>query len=353
MLLFLFVCGRPSLVFADQVGGGFAQPAANVAPAPSFVDWLQDGEVTITVETDVDKLKRERHLQDYQPAVIRVKNGNAVLEEEAKVKPRGNFRCNLCDIPPIKMKIPKKEMLKAGFQEWNEFKLVFPCKRGKAYEQYVLKEYLTYRLYNLLTDRSYRVRFVNLELDNTNEGRDRNHDKVAFLIEHTEELENRLGGKEVKSRSISPAMLVQEDYTRMQVFQYMVGNTDWLPVTAHNLEMIELNDGTLIPVPFDFDFSGIVNSRYAKPNSKTGLSDVTLRFFMGNEKTREDLEPVFAEFRAKKDAMINMIAHFEPLDFRERKRMIRYLQTFFRIIDNERLVRKVFIENPPFEAPMY
>lgn len=324
------------------------------AGARSFVDWLREGQsVTLLVETDLLQLDETRFEQEYQPALLRIKNGPVVYREEAKVRTRGHFRCRHCDLPPIKIKVKKEKMIAAGFGKWNEFKIVMPCKKGKLYEQYVLKEYLAYKLFNLVTDRSFRVKLFNIRMQDINR-RDFYYSPAAFLVEHAEEVEDRLGGKEMKeSSSFNPRDFSRRDYTRLQVFQYMIGNTDWMPVTAQNLKVIRLADGSILPIPYDFDFSGLVSTDYAIPNPRTGLSDVRERVFMGNGKSREEIEAVLDEFRAVQNEMISTVARFEALDFRERKRMIRYLQSFFSVIGDPQQVEKVFVNNPPFEFPMY
>ena len=336
--------------------GGTLAPEIGVpgSSAPgSFVEWLKEGDsVTIVLTTDLEKLKRDRLRQEYQPMTMTVFNGSEVIKEEGNVRTRGHFRCKHCDTPPMKVKIPKKQMIKAGFGEWNEFKLVLPCRKGKAYEQYVLKEYLIYRLYNVLTDRSFRVKHLNLRVQDINEA-ESFYSQAAFLIEHTEELEDRIGGDYLDTLSFDPQTFSREDYNRLQVFQFMVGNTDWMPVTAHNLDIIELKEGGLVPVPFDFDFAGMVGTNYATPNPYTGLKKVQTRIFMANRKSKEELEQTFDFFREKEAELLSTIARFEPLDFRVRKQMIRYLQSFFRTIDNPKLVRKQFLNKPPFVYPMY
>lgn len=323
------------------------------AGARSFIDWLREEEgLSLSVETDLVYLNDNRFEQDYQPALIRVKNGRLLFREEAKVRTRGHFRCRHCDVPPIKLKVSKKKMRAAGFGEWNEFKIVLPCKKGKQYKEYILKEYLAYRLFNILTEKSFRVRLLSVHLKDINQ-RETYESSVAFLIEHAEEAEDRLGGKELKNVSFNPGLFSRRDYTRLQVFQYMIGNTDWMPVTAQNLKVIQLDDGSIIPIPYDFDFSGLVNAEYAIPNPRTGLKDVRSRVFMGNGKTREEIEAVLDEFRAKQDELISVVARFEALDFRERKRMIRYLQSFFSMLSDSQQVTREFVNNPPFEFPMY
>jgi hypothetical protein len=141
-------------------------------------------------------------------------------------------------------------------------------------------------------------------------------------------------------------------YLRFQVFQFMIGNTDWIPASGHNITFFQRKSGHIIPVPYDFDFSGMVSASYARPNSAVPIHDVQTRYFMGNEIAKEELEQVFAVFREKKAEMLNLVKDFEPLHPRERKKMSAYLESFFKIIDDSRKVRQYFLDKPPFD-PIY
>ena len=64
----------------------------------------------------------------------------------------------------------------------------------------------------------------------------------------------------------------------MSVFQYMVGNTDWSMVRFHNVEVSRTPRGVYVPVPYDFDWTGLVSTRYARPNEGLGIRSVRQRF---------------------------------------------------------------------------
>ena len=74
--------------------------------------------------------------------------------------------------------------------------MVSTCGNGKAYQNYLLSEYLIYKTYNVLTDMSYRVRLLELTLKDSKHVED---DVVhfAFLIERDKSLAKRTDAKEI------------------------------------------------------------------------------------------------------------------------------------------------------------
>jgi hypothetical protein len=63
----------------------------------------------------------------------------------------------------------------------------------------------------------------------------------------------------------------------------MIGNTDWDISMMRNVRLIRTQaGGKILPLPYDFDFSGLVSAPYASPSSDTGLKTVRDRFLMSN-----------------------------------------------------------------------
>jgi len=58
--------------------------------------------------------------------------------------------------------------------------------------------------------------------------------------------------------------------------------------------------GNVIPVPMDFDFSGVVNARYATPDPKINITRVRERLFRGYCVPAEEFTKVFEQFRQGK-----------------------------------------------------
>ena len=90
----------------------------------------------------------------------------------------------------------------------------------------------------------------------------------GFLIEDEDELAERLGGEIVEIWGRESIHLPQENYKNFTIFQYMIGNTDWKIGFLHNIAMVQLKEDTtqLLVIPYDFDYSGLVDSYYGIPN---------------------------------------------------------------------------------------
>jgi len=310
----------------------------------SLLDVLLTQELPkISLEADLKMLFDDRRMMNYQKAVASITfDDGEVWTDDIRLKTRGVYRSQKCDNPPLKLKYYKKSLKARNLNKNNEFKLVYPCKFGKDYQNYVYKEYLVYKLNNVLTDQSLRVQLIDLEIKDSLDNLDPLFVK-GFLIEHREELIHRVGAVMSDIKCMRPVHLSQPDYTLFQVFQFFIGNTDWLLATCKNSEIISLESGEMIPVAYDFDFSGIVNTEYAVPNRTFPVERITDRFFLGHEKTMEELAPVFALFQEKKTALIQTVQDFEYLPSRERKKMVKYIESFYKILDKPRLTKYHFM----------
>lgn len=138
--------------------------------------------------------------------------------------------------------------------------------------------------------------------------------------------------------------LSPNDYTLFQVFQFMIGNVDWKINNCKNAEVIQLPDKTIIPIPYDFDYTGMVNPSYAIPFLRYKQNMVTDRYFIGQKKELKDLLPILELFKKKKDTFINIINSFESLPKKERRSMLNYLRSFYRTLDRPSQVERIFVQ---------
>jgi hypothetical protein len=130
----------------------------------------------------------------------------------------------------------------------------------------------------------------------------------------------------------------------MMLFEYMIGNTDVSITSLHNVIVVRLRDGTSYLVPYDFDYSGVVDAQYAVPASTLRLSSVRERLYRGPCHTPEALEPVLQRFRAARSellAVYDAVPSLKPGYVAEAK---KYLDQFFRTIDNPASVKRSFID---------
>lgn len=287
--------------------------------------------VEITIATELDTLLIKRKKAEYQNADFSFLDENGVSHNFiAKVKPRGKFRRMTCDFPPLKLKFAKTELEAAGLSEMNELKLVTHCLEDKdVSKSLIMREYLMYKLYNELTPNSLRVQLVKVNyLDKNNP--DYRMTRYGFLIEDEEELSLRTGGKVVSDKmGTSPASLNPTHEKIASLFQYMIGNTDWSIQMLRNVELLEKNDGSLIPVPYDFDFAGTVGAPYARPNVDVGQKRVGQRVFMGNAGSAKEMYSTLAYFRTKQAKLLDIVNNFTLLDVQSREAIAAYIEGFY------------------------
>jgi len=304
---------------------------ANANTNSSIFDLMSHTEVLdLTIETNWRAFDGNRRSATEYPATIHFKDqygqpSNWLL----KVKLRGNFRRMQCqDIPPLKLNFKKKALAAAGLAKFDDYKLVTHCITDKAAARaLVLKEYLAYKLYNSLTENSFRVQLLNITFKDTQTGE--TIQQSGFLIEDTAELRNRIGAEKVEETySVSAERFHQDQLRQTAIFQYAIGNADWRLSTGRNLKYV-LKDGKILAIPYDFDFSFFVDAPYATLNANIGMSARSDRFYLGFEEALPNLTPTLAEFKGQQAQLIRIIGNFELLNRRTRKNLQKYLNSYF------------------------
>lgn len=238
-------------------------------------------------------------------------------------------------MPPLKIDFKKGDLRAAGIRgDYDDLKMVVRCKGGDAYEDYVLKEYLTYKLYNSLTDISFRVQLIKLTLEDT-EGKQKNIEAYAFLIESIEELAERVNGAIRVNDFLRDKFIHPASYDRMCVFEFMIGNADWHTVKQHNTKIIALrNPKIMVTIPYDFDYSALVETPYATPHTKLPINNLKDRYYLGLCRGENEYDSTFELFRTKKEEILATVEQFELLNERPKKSMLKYLNSFFEILDS-------------------
>jgi hypothetical protein len=307
-------------------------PAAAYTLPRSIFDLLhRDGVLEMSIETDLTMLIHDRRRDTYQPGILNFKDKDGqAWRFEVELIPRGKFRRRICDFPPVKIKFPKKELLSRGFSKHNSLKLSTHCLDDKNDGQdNVFKEYLVYRMYNLLTDNSFRVQLLKITYVDSARQLPKLK-RYGFLIEDDEELAERMGGSLTDTMNLDADKIAPREEVLMSCFEYMIGNEDWDITMIRNIEMVNFNhQKQAIPVPFDFDFSGIVNASYAIPLSSMGQQHIRDRDYLGMAVSPELFHGVLQELLNKKEAIIALVRDFNKLPLAQREDIIQYLNTFF------------------------
>ncbi|MFT4760133.1 MAG: hypothetical protein ACI9XO_000930 [Paraglaciecola sp.] len=330
MTLFKITIAPTFLLFLGLI---FLFPTNSFAQSQSIFDAMNYQEVLeMTIEADLDSLKNSRRTDDYQNAYLTFKDENKQTQSwKMKLRTRGKFRRKICTMPPLKMKFKKAELATAGFNNFNDMKLVTHCVENKEEAKALLmKEYLAYQMYEELTENSFRTQLVRITYKDIKTGK--KFKNWGFLIEDTAQLAARIEAEKCDCWGMNDTNFHHGTYELVALFQYMIGNEDYKVNALKNIKTFRKN-GQLIPVPYDFDFSGLVNASYAKPNVDYQLRTMTDRVYLGSVESLTRLHSTKALFHAKEDNFQNLIHDFKKLQSLEKAEMIAYLKSFYKNID--------------------
>ncbi len=311
----------------------------------------QETILDVTLEAYWSKLiKQKNKIGQITPARIMTKlTDSSVVNEKLNLVVRGHFRRDHCFVPPIKMVFKKTDS--SRMHPLKSIKLVNTCKLNSGNQQYLLKEYLIYKMYNLLTDKSFRVRLLNVNYRDSSEKKD-GFSGYAFLIEDLKDMGKRNNCIEWTRGKILTESTDRKQMTLVSIFEYMIGNTDWSVPAPHNIKLIQLKeDPTSRPfaVAYDFDYSGIINTDYAVPDPLMNTETVTQRVYRGFSRTMEEISETLELFKQQKENIYALVNNFELLTNGSKKNMINYLDDFFDLINRPREVRSAFIDNARME----
>ena len=286
------------------------------------------------------ELRRDTNDSTYLESVLEYADADQEWKAlDVKIRARGNFRRENCYFPPVKFKIKKKKAKGTVFEGNKELKLVIPC-RLKNSQDYVLKEYLAYKLYEVITPFHFKTRPVSMQLTEIKGKKEKSHTLMGFFIEDIDRVAERHGAKKLK-RSVHP--LQQDNICSVQndFFQYMIGNTDFSVAYQHNEKLIFLAGRKAIPIPYDFDMSGLVDANYAVvsqiQNQSLNITKVTERLYRGFKRNEDVYEFIRQDFLGKKNQMLDIVDSFEnkfkdPDHF---KRARKFIEDFFVVLYNE------------------
>jgi len=293
--------------------------------------FTKDDILDLSLRFDLTNYKRKKPKEEYMKAILTYHISETdSINKEIRLKSRGEFRNGYCDLPPIRLNFSKADFQKDDLKKINKLKMVTHCKYGN--EEYLLKEYLIYKLYNVLTDNSFRVRLIRIEYINTYK-KTKPIKTFAFFIEPVEILGERIKAVPIDAVNLNQKHINPEMMDRMAIFFYMIGNTDWSVPNQHNCKVLTptVFEGASLGVivPYDFDYSGLVNAGYAVPPEGLGIESVLQRRYLGICRSEDLYINALREFSEKKDQFYKVIKDFTLLSEKERKKMTEYLDSFY------------------------
>lgn len=327
-------------VFMCCVNSTFAQPA----PINRKQFFLSDSIINVELTTDIRKLRSVKKKPEWLPAHIVMNFGDTLsISENIQLEPRGAYRKENCDIASLMLNFNTKESPKLA--NLKKLKLVGGCHHDIISDELLLREFLTYRIYNFLSVMSFKVRLLHVTYKDS-KGKVNSYTQYAFLIEDIKDLASRNNCKEIKGRKFFTEATNRQHVNFVSIFQYMIGNTDWAIPNYHNIKLLVPKTDTLAkpyPVPYDFDYCGIVNASYAIPDENLDIKNVRERFYRGYERNMEEIQLSLDVFMEKKDVILKYIDEFYLLSPADRKDVSKFIKEFYAIIEDKRDVREHFI----------
>lgn len=337
-------CATLFLLCLVAIAGSPSASAAKDDVAPKLFKSDENLEVTITAPWE--DLMRNDEYQGTYPARMRYtdstgKDWNHVLTVER----RGVKRQEACRMPPIRLRFEKSEVADSPFRGQDSLKMVTHCQKSERYDQYYLLEMMAYRIYNVITDFSFRVRPLSVTYEDSDGGHTEK-DRFAFVLEDDSDVAKRNGLRKLKIPFVYPSRLEKTTASEFALFQHMIGNTDWSALKGpdpeeccHNVKLVAprpFEEGHQAwPVAYDFDASGIVNAPYAVPPEGLGLNSVTQRLYRGYCAHNEALPAARQKILDRKAEILAVFDSDERLNSRSKKRGQRFVERYFDILEDD------------------
>lgn len=302
--------------------------------------------IEVTLAADFKAINRDRKPESKTPFPGTLRIGDASMP--ITLNARGHLRrmARTCDYVPLRVAFTKKDAKGTLFARQDAVKLVVQCAGGRDFEQYILREHLAYRIFNVMTPRSFRARLARITYVDAATGKGLGT-RAGMFLEDESDVARRMEGRVIEMERLRFDDLSGETLMPMMIFQYMIGNTDFSIYALHNVRIIQRPDKSLHPVPYDFDVSGLVKPPYGVPARALMLKSVTDRLYRGPCRPQTVVDPVVANFAAKRDAvraLTDSIPGFE----RETLYDVRsYLDSFYSTIRSPRDVRGIFVNCSP------
>ena len=338
----------PGLLSADTQQDA-PEPGRTVAPLFASQVPLQ-----VTIEAPLTTLMKDRPVKEYLDGTLSLTGDDGAQQTlDLKIRTRGKYRRKKehCDFAPIRLNFRKKQVVGTVFAGQDKLKLVTHCRNYKmAYEQLVLREFLAYRFLNVLTDKSFQVRLLQINYVDTEGSKPMT--KIGFVIEDDEDVAARNDMYFIKTGHLSIDDLDRMQQNLVNVFQYFIGNTEFSQFRGepdeyccHNIDLMSATKrAPFTPLAYDFDFSGLVNAPYAAPNPRFKHESVRHRLYLGLCKNNELLPGTFQQFLDKKDEIFGIISELELLSSTSRRNVTGYLNDFYKYIAKPKSVQERFID---------
>lgn len=247
-----------AILCAGLAPGGAAVAAAT-EPRPLFA---ADEAIRLTLRGPLQELARKAEESDAPHPATLTLGGPAPETHSVRVSARGisRRRRDICTFPMLLIEFDREPGPASLFAGHRKLRLVTHCRPPQPFQKHALLEYAAYRLYNVLTPASVRVRLAAIDyFDGAAAAPFAT--RSAFLIEDTDDVAGRNGLAQVSAgERIRVRQLSARDAGRVAFFQYMIGNIDCSmhagppgELCCHNTALLGAGGSApvaFIPVPY-------------------------------------------------------------------------------------------------------
>ena len=322
-------------------------PAAAQEPAKPL--FAASDPIHIIIQAPLSKLINDRTTNAAVPGTLTDSSGQA-LPIAVSLRGHVNRLAETCEFPPLRVEFTSTPPAGSVFAGQKKLKLMTHCHSGSAAQQYLLLHYATYQMYNLLTPLSFRARLASVDYRDA-AGRTITS-SAAFFLEDEKDLARRNGLKQVHAgTSIPLEWLSPTDAARSALFEHMIANHDWSmragpagEECCHNFKLLGVGaPGMTVPVPYDFDFSGLVGDPHATTPEQLKIGSVRQRVYRGYCAHNAQVIEVARQVRGERPQINAAITSVPGLDSRSTSRAVAFLDGFFADIATDDAVNSTLL----------
>jgi hypothetical protein len=314
--------------------------------------FASDEIIDIVFEAPMDTIVSEAEDRPEVEGIMRYTEADGrIVTLNLKMTTRGKSRLRYCRFPPLKIDLKKSETADTLFTGQNKLKVVTRCRDGDKFERYLLQEFSIYGAFNVLADRSFRVRMLNVTYVDTS-GKREVETHTSYFIETDQEVAARYGMEQLQVNNIQFSKLDPAHASKLSLFQYLIGNTDWSMVAGpagagccHNNKLIVTpgSDSGWIMLPYDFDQAGLINTSYSEPSEMLGIRSVRQRVFRGRCSNIDQLDDTIVIFNERRAAIEAALLPDGLVD-KPRKTAVKYIDEFYEVINDPKQRQKRIID---------
>ena len=245
--------------------------------------------------------------------------------------------------PQLKLRLKKRDASNTIFSDNRILKLVLPCKNERDKNDNILKEFIAYKIYEIISPFYFKTRRLEINYTDQKRKNQKNFNLIGFFIEDDDKVAKRFDSKIIK-RKISPLAMDDFNSVNLSFFNFLIGNTDFSSAHQHNGKLL-FYEKKIIPIPYDFDLTGWVKPKYGSGiTNRLGYS-FEERNYIGFKREKSIYSKVRNHYLTLKEKILKTVELYES-EFEYKKSyylMMNYLREFYEILENDKLYNSLIV----------